>query len=274
MARHMTARVEMLPAQRRALILETLRDQSAASIQTLADSLGASASTVRRDLEYLTEQGYIDRTHGGAVIRRSPTARFEPEASIAAETFRPQKEAIAALAAQRVAAGQSVLFDAGSTVRAAVRRIAERGVALTAVTNDLRGALELIGAPHIHTIVVGGALRPGTATLTGEPGHHFLAEVHADIAFVGVHTISGTIFTETSLEVAAMKRLMIAAARRVIVLADSSKFGPPSFCEICGVDRVDEIITDAGATEAQLRELAAAGVTCTVAREHAPATEP
>lgn len=265
MSKTAAARVEMMPAQRHALILETLREHGAASIQALAERLGASASTVRRDLDYLTEQGYLERTHGGAVMPRAPSARFEPEASIAAETSRAQKEAIAALAAERVAPGQSVLFDASSTVQAAARRIVERGVPLTAVTNDLRCASLLMATRSIHTIVTGGALRPGAATLIGEPGLAFLSGIHADVAFIGVHTVSGGVFTETSLEVAAMKRLMIGAARRVIVLADSRKFGPPSFCEICGVGSVHEIITDAGVGEAQLAELRAFGVACSVA---------
>jgi DeoR family transcriptional regulator of aga operon len=264
-AKVVAARVDMMPAQRHALILETLREQGAASIQSLADRLGASASTVRRDLDYLTEEGYLERTHGGAVMTRPPMARFEPEASIAAETSRVQKERIAAVAAQRVAPEQSVLFDASTTVQAAARRIVERGIALTAVTNDLRCAAALMAAPAIHTIVTGGAVRPGAATLTGEPGYSFLGGIRADVAFIGVHTVSGAVFTETSLEVAAMKRLMIEAARRVIVLADATKFCPPSFCRICAVGAVDEIITDAAPDEAQLAELRSAGVACTVA---------
>ena len=268
MTRNPAARVEILPAQRRALILDTLREQGAASIQTLSERLSASASTVRRDLEYLTEQGYVERTHGGAVMRRTPVARFEPEASIAAETARAQKEAIAAEAAQRVVEGQSVLFDASSTVQAALRRIIERGVSLTAVTNDIRCAVALMAAERIHTIVTGGAVRPGGATLIGDPGQSFLETIHADVAFIGVHAVSPPAFTETSLEVAAMKRRMIDAARHKIVLADSSKFGERSFCEICPIDRVDEIITDDGVTPAQLSDMGLDPGKCTiVARE-------
>lgn len=264
MSRHQSARVEMLPAQRHALILETLRDQGAASIQTLSERLSASASTVRRDLEYLTEQGYLERTHGGAVIRRTPDARFEPEPSIAAETARAQKEAIAAEAAERVVEGQSVLFDASSTVHAAARRIVERGIPLTAVTNDLRCATILMASDRIHTIVTGGAVRPGTATLVGEPGRGFLGQIQADVAFIGVHTISPPVFTETSMEVAATKRRMIASARHTIVLADSSKFGSRSFCEICPIDSVDEIITDDALSDEGLAELTVVTTRCTV----------
>ena len=259
------SRVELLPAQRHALILGALKNVSAASVQDLAERLGASISTVRRDLLYLTEQGYVDRTHGGAVIRRRPMARFEPEATLAAEMAKRQKEEIAALGASRIEANQSVIFDASSTVYAAARRLAEAQITFTAVTNDLRIAALLSSAKSISTVVTGGTTRSGTMTLTGEPGHAFLRGVHVDVALIGVHTISGGSFTETSLEVAAMKRLMIASASRVIVLADSSKFGPPSFCEICGIGEVEEVITDADATTEQIETIRDFGTRCTVA---------
>ena len=259
------ARIDILPAQRRALILDRLRVQNAASILELAAELGASPSTVRRDLDYLTERRYIERTHGGAIIQRAPTTRFEPEASIAAETARAQKSAIARIAAQRLSAGQSVLFDASSTVREAARVISALDLSLTAVTNDIACALLLSNATSIHTIVTGGAVRPGSTTLLGSPGQDFLSEIHVDVAFIGVHTVSGVAFTETSLEVATMKKRMIAAARKVIVLADSRKFGAQSFCEICTVRDVDEIITDDELPNDIRREYSAMGVTMTIA---------
>lgn len=260
-----SARVDILPAQRRALILERLRIQNAASIQDLAAALGASSSTVRRDLDYLTERGYIERTHGGALIQSAPMTRFEPEASIAAETARAQKSAIAQIAAQRLSRGQSVLFDASSTVREAARVICALDLSLTAVTNDIACALLLSNTTSIHTIVTGGAIRPGSTTLLGSPGQDFLGGIHVDVAFIGVHTVSGNTFTETSLEVAAMKKRMIGAARKAIVLADSRKFGGQSFCEICAVGDVAEIITDDELPESVRREYDAMDITLTIA---------
>lgn len=255
----------MLPAQRHAKILEHLRTKTVASIQQLAAALGASESTVRRDLRYLVEQGYLERTHGGAIIRHQPETRFEPDSSIAAAIARPQKQAIGALAAREVASGQSVILDASSTVLAAGEAIFKREINLTVVTNDLNCANLFSAGSHGPVILTGGTLRPATTTLVGEPAHRFLAGIHVDVAFLGVHTISGGFFTETSLEVAGMKELMIRAAKRVIVLADSTKFGAPSFCEIGRVADVDEIITDDGATAEQVETIRAEGTICTVA---------
>ena len=264
MSRKASTRVDLLPAQRHALILELLRDFKAVSIQDLADRLDASLSTVRRDLVYLTDQGYLARTHGGAVSRSVPAARFEPEPSISAELARDQKRLIAAEAARRVKAGQSLLFDASSTIQALARCLANAQMSLTVVTNDLNTAGILRQVAAIETIVTGGTVRAGSAILTGIPGDMFLTTIHVDIAFIGVHTISGAAFTETALDVAEMKRRMIKAATRVIVLADSSKFGPASFCEICRISDVHEVITDSGATPDQIDSIRAAGTLCSV----------
>ncbi|MBR3372306.1 MAG: DeoR/GlpR transcriptional regulator [Rhodobacteraceae bacterium] len=264
MARKTTARVDLLPAQRHALILDVLRDFGAASVQDLADRLDASVSTVRRDLDYLTEQGYLDRTHGGAVIRTVPSARFEPEASISAELAKSQKSLIGAEAARRVKANQSILFDASSTVQAVSRCLFSAQTPITAVTNDLITAGILSQSSRIETIVTGGVVRSGTGTLIGAPGDPFLTTIHVDIAFIGVHAISDQAFTETSLALAAMKRRMIEAAAQVIVVADSSKFGLTSFCDICALSDVDEVITDSGASAGQIDAVRAAGTKCSV----------
>lgn len=264
MSRNGSTRVDLMPAQRHALILELLKDFNAVSIQDLAGRLDASASTVRRDLIYLTEQGYLDRTHGGAIRRSVPTARFEPESSISAELARSQKHLIGVEAARRVKAHQSILFDASSTVQSLARGLVDAQIPLTAVTNDMTTAGIFGEASVIETFVTGGKLRAGSATLIGTPGNTFLTTIHVDIAFIGVHTISGSVFTETGLEVAEMKRRMIKAAKRVIVLADSSKFGPASFCEICRISEVHEVITDSGASLDQIEAIQAAGTICCV----------
>lgn len=260
-----TGRVELLPAQRRATILEYLHANNVASIQELAAALGASDSTIRRDLRYLVDQGYLERTHGGAIMRHQPQTLFEPESCISAEIARPQKLAIGEFASRYVTSGQSVLLDSSSTVLAAAEFILQRQLNLTVVTNDLNCARLFSDVRHGSAIVTGGTVRPTTATLVGEPARKFLSGIHVDIAFVGVHTISSGTFTETSLEVAATKQLMIRAAKRVIVLADSSKFGMPSFCEICRIEDVDEVITDDGATVEQIESIQVKGTVCTIA---------
>lgn len=254
------ARVEMIPAKRHALILERLKRDGAAGIQELAEALGASPSTIRRDLEHLVRQGALERTHGGALLQSTERSTFEPDVALAAQLRRQEKEAIAAAVAEGLRPGQSVIFDASTTVLAVARLVAARDLPLTAVTNSLAIAQVLADAPHVHLVVPGGTVRRGSLTLIGRPGEDFLRGIHADAVLLGTHAITGRILTETSLEVAAMKQAMMAAARRVTVLADSSKFTTPSFCTICDVSQVHEIVTDDGIDAATLASLDALDV--------------
>jgi DeoR family transcriptional regulator, aga operon transcriptional repressor len=267
-----TRRPELIPAQRRAVILDHIRRRGAASIGELSVAVGISISTVRRDLEHLEEAGYLERSHGGAIIQTQLQSTFEPEAAISAQFARAEKDAIGQVAAARLRAGQSVIFDSSSTVLAAARAVVDRALALTAVTNDLGIGQALAGTPTIRVVVLGGTVRAGSMTMVGEPGVDFLRNLSADVAFIGTHAISGDALTETSLEAAAIKRAMIAAARRVVLLADASKFQPAAFCRICGVEAVHELITDDRADAAALAKLRDVGVAVTAVETAQPRT--
>lgn len=261
----MARRAELIPAQRRALVLEHIRQRGVASIQELADAISVSGSTIRRDLEELETAGYLERTRGGALLERTQKSTFEPEAAMAAEFARAQKQAIGAAAAAMISKGESIIFDSSSTVRELARNVARRNIALTAVTNDLGIGSELARSPAINLVVPGGTLRPGSLTLRGEPGQAFLETIHVDTAFIGTHAISNGHLSETSLEIASLKRLMIAAARRVVLLADSSKFQPAAFCKICELSDIHEMVTDEGISPQDAHALRELGVEVVIA---------
>lgn len=258
-------RVEIIPAKRRAMILERLRRDGAASILELADEIGASASTIRRDLEQLTEGGYLERTHGGALFVPPLQATFEREPSLNAQLQHPQKRAIGAVAAQRLNPRESVIFDSSSTVIEAVRAAAERQIPLTTVTNSLEIATVCAECPSWRVIVLGGTLRPGSQLMVGEPGSEFLKTIHADVCLVGTYAVTGSILSDASLEVASIKRAMIQSARRTILLVDSSKFQAPAFCTFCEVTAISEVITDDGISAEHLAMLRSFNVKVTVA---------
>jgi DeoR family transcriptional regulator of aga operon len=256
---------EILPAQRRALVLEHIRQRGAASIQELADAVHISPSTIRRDLEDLEERGYLERTHGGALLQpKQPHSTFEPEAAFSAQLSRTQKAVIGRAAAAMLHGGESVIFDSSSTVAMAAQACLARDLTLTAVTNDLGIGQILAASPKMRVVVLGGTVRPRSLTLTGRPGDEFIGNLHADVAFIGVHAIHNGIPTETSLEAAAMKLAMISAARRVVVLADASKFQVAAFCRICEPAAIHEVITDNRTSESDLATLRNAGITVTV----------
>jgi DeoR family transcriptional regulator of aga operon len=255
---------ELLPAVRQARILELVRQEGATSIQRLGQAIGVSLSTIRRDLDFLTERGYLERTHGGALLNARLRTTFEPASNIAAEVALAEKQAIGAYAATLAEEGQSVILDSSSTVHEAARAIARRTIPLTAVTNDLGIASTLGTVAGIDVIVLGGRLRRDSLTLLGEPGHGFIQGLQADLALIGAHSLAQQRASDSSIEVAMMKRALIGGARRVVLLADSSKFEHPSFCEICPVKRLHEIVTDSGIPPGERKALLRLGVKVTV----------
>lgn len=261
----------MIPAQRRALVLEQIQRSGGAAISELSERLGISQSTIRRDLDYLTQQGYLERTHGGALVRTAVRSTFEPDSEIATHVARIAKVAIGAAAARAIKPRQSVLFDSSSTVLEAARALAARRIPFTAVTNDLAIATALASNVDVNLIVAGGTLRPRSMTLIGEPGAIFLAGLHVDVALLGAHSLAGGALSETSTEVAATKRLIARGAERRIVLADHSKFASPAFCRVIGLEEIDLLITDAPLSDSDERHVRDHGVTIEIAAVDAAA---
>ena len=257
-------RVEVIPAKRRALILERVRKNGAASIIELAEEIGASPSTLRRDLEKLTEEGYLERTHGGALLIAPLQATFEREPVLNAHLQHHQKCAIGVEAALRLNQRESVIFDSSSTVLEAVRAAVSRGLSLTVVTNSLDAAELCAAAPTWRVIMPGGSVRPGSRQMVGEPGEGFLKTIHADICLIGSFAVTGTLLTDASLEVASLKRVMIQSARRTILLVDSSKFQAPGFCTFSDLSAIDEVITDDGIAAEHVSSLRSTGVKLTI----------
>lgn len=242
--RQSTTRVALIPAQRQAMILEILQTDGAAAVQQLADAIGASLATVRRDLETLESKGFLDRTFGGASLRARALVRLEPGHAVSAHIHHDEKVAIGNAAAARIEPYQSVIFDSSSTVREAARALLERDVPITAITNDILIAQMLANSSAITVLTIGGRVRTGSMTLFGPPGEEFLAGVKADQALIGAHAVSLDGPSEVAIEITRIKQLMAGAARCVRVLADHTKFGDASTFRICRIDQIEELITD------------------------------
>lgn len=255
----------MLKARRQNLILQNVNASGDASIAELSEAVGVSASTIRRDLRELSERGRLRLTHGGAVVAAPHLAAFELDSSLAAEVSEQEKAIIARHVAQEIHPGQTIIFDSSTTVLAVARLLAENATPITAITNSLDIASTLAKSQSIDVIVIGGRVRPRSSALIGDPGASFLKHVHADTLLLGTHAITGRLFTETSLDVVAIKQAMLQAVRRTIVLADASKFQPPALFTICEAEEVDEVVTDSSASEEPVAILREAGVTVTIA---------
>jgi DeoR family transcriptional regulator, aga operon transcriptional repressor len=247
---------QKIPAQRQAELLALLRERGAAPISELSAALQASESTVRRDLDHLDAEGFVRRTHGGAVVTRRST--FEAPFVDRRWHNPDEKVRIGRFAATLLEPGQSVLFDSSSTVLSAAEALVQQPIEITAVTNDVNLASVLAMASEaIKVVVPGGEIRAGSFTLLGSTTKSFLERLHVDVAFAGIHAITGPLLSEGSLEVAEVKRAIIRAAERVVLLADYSKFGPSAFYEVAHADAVHDLITDRDAPQDALDALQA-----------------
>lgn len=258
--------IPLLPAQRRAHIVDFLRRHGAVTLLQLEQALGVSISTLRRDLDGLAAEGIVDRTHGGALLRQQEYSTFEPDALAAAELSPLEKQAIGRLAAEGLVARQSVIFDSGSTVLEAARAVLRRGIPLTAVTNDLAIAQLLGSSAQIQVHLLGGVLRPGSATVTGQTLIEQARSMRADVLLVGAHAVTDGVMSETSAEVAAAKRALIGAANSCRLLVDASKFRPRAFMQVATLADIHEVITDEGLSAAQEEQLRSLGLALTIAR--------
>jgi DeoR/GlpR family transcriptional regulator of sugar metabolism len=210
-------------ARRRSDILKLITTGEA-DVDVLASRLGVSASTIRRDLAVMSEQGMVTRTYGGAL----PGHR-QPEHGLSQRERqnRPAKDAIARLAAALIADGDSVLLDAGSTVGALGRLLTLRQ--LRVVTSNLPLVPVLAGVPSIELIVLAGTVRPLSMGVVGPLAELTLRRLTVDKVFLSADGIvAGRGLCEAHAEQTAVKELMMAQAAEVFVLADSSKLGRAS----------------------------------------------
>lgn len=249
-----------LAPKRQEQILEILRREGAVRFDALTQILRVSPATIRRDLEELETRGELRRVHGGAVpVEKLLDEPHFDEKTVAMEN---EKNRIAMTAAATVQTGETIYIDGGSTLLLLARHLRSRED-ITVVTNSLRAAMELAGSgPNL--ILTGGTLRRRSQTLVGPLTSGILQELHVDTAFIG--TIGITIkegLTTTEPGEAFTKKLATAAARSVVLLSDSSKFGKVSFAFAGPVNSVHRIITDSGLSEEAAQRYEKLGVSVT-----------
>ncbi|MET0974709.1 MAG: DeoR/GlpR family DNA-binding transcription regulator [Leifsonia sp.] len=241
-------------------------------VRELADAFGVTGVTARADLDALERDGVIRRVHGGAVpatdSRASDVARRperEPSFEEALTASATAKWDIGLAAAALVGSGQSVILDVGTTTLQVARALAARRDLddVTIFTNGISIALELEPQiPRFTVILTGGTLRPRQHSLVDPLARGILADVRADIAFIGCNGVDvehGV--TNANLPEAAVKIAMLHAAARAVVVADSSKLGEVHLARIGAIDHVDTLITDAAAPAVLLAEFEGAGLT-------------
>jgi len=249
-------------SERLSRILERLAENGSVAVAPLARDLSVSAATIRRDLELLDGQRLMTRTHGGAVARG---LLYELPLRYKAARHQEEKLRIARAAASHVPEAAAIGLTGGTTTTEVSRAIADRP-GLTIVTNALNIASELAVRPNLKLVVPGGVARSESYELVGPLAEVNLGSLNLDVAFVGVDGITAAAGLTTHQDVEAhTNRMLIDRAQLVVVVADSSKLERVAFARICGVDRVDVLITDEKAPPAVIDELGQAGVTTVIA---------
>lgn len=254
----------MLAEKRYSSILELLSQKGTVHTAELVEALGVSSETVRKDLEQLDRQGKLRRIHGGAVSLQ-PDPPATPRVGYIALSTRntlhmEQKQRIARRAASMVEEGQVVALDHGSTSQVLAQALAARFDRLTVVTNSIQNALILADKPGFTVILTGGILSRDELTLVNDFPTGLLDYVHVDILFLtvtGIDPAAG--LTDQRLGEISVQNQMRSVAGRVIVVADSSKFGRASLVRLCPISAVEAIITDTDVDPAKAAAVEACG---------------
>jgi DeoR/GlpR family transcriptional regulator of sugar metabolism len=244
----------MLAARRRELILDAVRSGHTAEVVELAQRFAVSEMTVRRDLAQLALEGRLRRVHGGAVKERDEP----PFEQIAVERL-AEKDCIGRAAAKLVADGQTVMIDIGTTTLQVARHL--RGRRLTVVTSSLAVIEELLPDDGIELVVLGGSVRRNYRSLVGVLAEDALRQLSCDVAFIGASGIGDDLdVMDTTMVEVPIKRGMIAAAKRSVLLADAAKFSMHGSVRVCNAADLDVLVTDAPAPEPAVAALREAGV--------------
>ncbi len=247
----------MLARQRQALILDRVREAGAVRVADLARELEVSDMTVRRDLEVLHEQGLLEKVHGGATAI-SGLASYEPGFVAKSALQQAEKAEIAAAAAELVEPGMAIAISAGTTTHALAARVADIP-RVTIVTNSLRVADVLYRTGRRdQTVILTGGVRTPSEALVGPLAVAQIRSIHLDVVFMGVHGMDAKAgFTSPNLSEAETNRALIEAGRRLVVVADHSKWGVVGIASIARLDQAAVLISDTGldlAAVALLRE--------------------
>ena len=253
--------------ERRSRLLDLIRLRGFAALEELVRELGVSESTIRRDLDALEEQGSARRTHGGALYSGGMPRLAEVDDRQPAHWA--AKRAIAAKAAEIIGDGETVLLDGGTTTYEVARLLVGRS--LQVVTNSLPVANLFASEARTDLVLLGGYVSPRTGVCLGPYANELLGRLHVTTTVLSAAGISEAGLFNSHLLLAETEQAMLKAAGRVIVVADSSKFGRKSLTLVSGLSAINVFVSDDGLSSAWRETIARAGADLVVAEVPAAA---
>lgn len=250
-------------AERHNYILDKLKEQQYVKVSEIAEELNVTTVTIRKDLKTLEERNLLFRTHGSAM----PVNPFVPDMSvkIKGKLKNEEKRRIAIAAAKLIEENDSIIISAGSTNYKFAEQIEPKGH-LNVVTSSLPVSILLNDIPDVSITQLGGTLYKKSLSVRGEYAAAAFNDLTCSKLFLGVDGIDKEHgITNSNIDEALLSKRMIDASSKIIVLADSSKFGKRGFGKVCSLERVDIIITDSGITDSTMSLLDNLGIKVIIA---------
>ncbi|MEU9476575.1 DeoR/GlpR family DNA-binding transcription regulator [Streptomyces sp. NPDC048191] len=242
------------PAARQAAVAELVLAAGSATAAELAERFGVSLMTIHRDLDELERQGVVRKFRGG--VTAQPSGVFESNVQYRLKTMRPQKAALAARALKGIEPGMAILLDDSTTALEMARRLRLGEITpLTVVTNFLEAVNLLAGQRGIHLMALGGDYDPLHSSFLGVSCVAAVEQLRVDVGFVSTSGVHGGYAYHQEQHIVSVKRAMLDAAARNVLLVDHTKLGRVALHRVAPLSRFDLLLVDDGASPEELRDL-------------------
>ncbi len=248
----------MFAEERRNRLLQLLNEKRSLSVPDAALQFDVTEETIRRDLKLLESAGFLQRTHGGAIL--ADDAKTEPSLEVRQGINMPGKDRIGRCAADMVQDGDTVILDASTSALSLARHLRNKKN-LTVITNAEKIVLELSTCADITLISTGGILRHQSLSYVGRAAEGMLSGLQADKAFLsckGFNPLRG--FTDSNEPESEIRRQMIRRSQQIVYLCDRTKMDRVGFVTTAALSEVDVLITDAPLPKGWDKEFKTAGV--------------
>lgn len=247
----MTQSNNSIPAKRQQKIMEYLNAAESISIKEAAELCQVSEATARRDLDDMALAGYVERSHGGAVLHRG--TGFEVIHAEKKKVMIPEKMRITKAAVEMICDGDSIFLDSGTTTYLLAERLASFK-RLTVITNNLDIAYSIRLDPSSTMIVTGGIRRDGYSVLSGDIGEELIRKLCVDIIFLGADAVDAKsgVFNSNFMEIG-IKKSIVHSGKKKVLLADHKKFAQQALAKVCDLEEFDCIITDDGISDEDVK---------------------
>ncbi|MFJ5728269.1 DeoR/GlpR family DNA-binding transcription regulator [Streptomyces paradoxus] len=242
------------PAARQAAMAEQVLADGSATAAELAERFGVSLMTIHRDLDELERQGIVRKFRGG--VTAQPSGVFESNVQYRLKTMRAEKAAVAEHALRFVEPGMAVLLDDSTSTLEIARRLRTAEITpLTVVTNFLEAINLLSGQRGIHLMALGGDYDPLHASFLGVSCVEAVEQLRVDVCFASTSAVHGGYAYHQEQHIVSVKRAMLDAAARNVLLIDHTKLGRVALHRVVPLSRFDTLLVDDGATPEALRDL-------------------